>query len=703
MDVAERGRTRVLSALALAVVIAGCGTLAFSREPSPSSVDCYRDDFGGQRASLDAMGDEALRAVAVRCRGLAGNASRPRRETLYANFYAGKAWRRLGERVNEPQAGQIWKDAEAALRDVADFNGPRAPDRATQGDLRFELTRIESVLELSLVLSRQGRSDEAIRRSREAIALYSTYAANPNYTAFKADADGLRVSSSFALAAIYLAQVPSDEISAMNALRVFTDKNLDNHPNAAAARGQIMEIGRRLGASELAIGSPESLRRAQDYFQRALEAGEAANRQAAGAPMADLYVSLGRVYMGSAQLAGPDTPRGCDRRPAETERVDAALKLFQRASDTAEGQRWAGCAQLALGDLAGAVASFRQATAFNSNTAEAQLSLARALYREATTPGSLDPAGSWRQSRASFQSAIAIMDAPANALRVEPAAKARVRVELADVDLAYLASPFIPPGEKAAVVNHAESNLRAAIALAPTQADAYLRLGMMQLGEGDFSRKLSLEGADGAGANLNKALQFARDNTSLKAEAYYLLSRYEVRKVQAQRGTPNRREAVRNADRAAELGDEQRGPTYFTQACEVRLTFGIADGGGTQYCVANESRDGPNYPLALLHEGMYFLSKAKTAKTALEQSSDWEYALLAFSKGERYLQERGIGGDWNPLRARLVTGRGLALGCSGLRQLGLDAIGSVPVSLAGDARDFFDRYNVRVCAPSRRI
>jgi hypothetical protein len=157
--------------------------------------------------------------------------------------------------------------------------------------------------------------------------------------------------------------------------------------------------------------------------------------------------------------------------------------------------------------------------------------------------------------------------------------------------------------------------------------------------------------------------------------------------------------AVSNADRAADIGSVERGQAYFAQACETRLIFGRTDADGARYCVADEARDGLNYPRGLLFEGLYYLRKAKNARVAIERDSALENAYVAFDKGTRKLEEQGDSSS--DLWAQLASGRGQALSCVGMTVVGGGFIKKVDPAQAEKAKQLFERYDVRIC-PVRR-
>ncbi|MDX2235320.1 MAG: hypothetical protein NW200_12550 [Hyphomonadaceae bacterium] len=680
--------------LSIAGAVSACASPGLSREPAQSAQRCYRDDFGGRRASLESLSGGELSEIALSCRTLAGDASRPRRETLYANFYAGKAWRLSGQAESRPMADPVWANAETALRDVVDFNGPPPGARSSAADLRFALTRIEAELELAQVLRTQNRKDDAVRRARKAIADYEAYIANSAITTLKEEANAGRVNASIALAEIHR-MTPADNLAALVALQVFIDRNLDRHPRAADARADIIATANTLGAAQLTESTPEALRNATNYFTLALDAALAAKRVNPALDISETYINLGRVNMAAAGRIGPEVAGGCDPVTGDTTSIRQALELFNNAPASPLAIQYRGCAQMALGDLTAAVQSFRQAAAANGNTAVTQLALARGLYRAATI-GVGNTAANWQDARAAYRSALQIMADPAR--NVDPEARARVHVELAEVDLEYVFRTNFTTPSKASVIDEAFASLQRATQLAPNRGDAFLRLGLMQLGEGVFAPKRDLEGPNGARANIARALKLASgaDQRALRAESYFLLSRLEVQKLRTG-GRADERAAISNGDQAAELGDEVRGPIYYAQACEARLLFNRVAGDGSRFCRADEARDQANFPAALLREGLYFLSRGSNARARPEQAAAWDAAYSAFDRGAAGIPDFGRDPVSAELRAKLLAGKGLAMRCSGLTKVGADIINSIPSDLRETARIYFDTYGLPRC------
>ncbi|MBU6371416.1 MAG: hypothetical protein KJS97_01710 [Alphaproteobacteria bacterium] len=676
--------------LAVVVISAGCAEFGHSQtfgRRGGSQIDCYRDDFAGRRGAIDTMSADELQAVASRCRTAASSLDRTQREIIYAYFYAGKASRLLADARGLPASADMWRDAATALEIVAAVNTPPITAKSPPAEVQFGQTWVDAKLELAKVYVRQGRYADAVARARDVI------------TAYPAESDERHIRARFELAQVYQRQTPPDEEQAMDALRVFAQRSLDKHPYAAEARRQVFLIANKLGSEALKEGSPSSLSRAQIQFNKAREAAQAANGvDPTALPISETYVNLGRVSMQLAGVRGPDVPGGCDSRLVDFDRLNAALDFFRLAGETPVALQWAGCAHMALGNLDEAVSRFSAAAL--SNTASTQLSLARALSRRAQAQTGLDAARGWSEADAAYDGAVARTD------RTDAPAAARTLVEAGDFYLAYLKQLGDGDARKGRLIEKAVKAFRDAKGLAPSQPVAFARLGMIALGEGDFEARRNLEGQDGARINLETARNLSSQDLETRAMTHYLLSRLEVLKFTTGKVGPtdaDRRRnadlAISNADRAADLGSVDRGPAYFAQACETRLIFRRADAEGARYCVADEGRDGANYPRGLLYEGLYFLRKAKDARTIDERDTSIESAYVAFDKGASRLET--IGDTTSELWSQLATGRGLALGCAGLRMVGREKITSVPLGLADRAKQLFERYDVRVC-PVRR-
>ncbi|MFZ4602785.1 MAG: hypothetical protein ACOYM8_10035 [Caulobacterales bacterium] len=710
MDRSEKGRSPkypgLASVLAAVTIAAGCAEIGHSQVPrfsrgASGASDCYRDDFGGKRAAIDTMNAQQLSDVATRCRSFASVLDRTQREIIYAYFYTGKALRLLAETGPSgygaaPASSDMWKDAGAALEIVSAIPAPiPASAKPLPAEVQFLNTWVEAKLELTKVYSRQGRYPEAAQRAREVVS------------AFPSEADDRHVRAKYELAQVFMAQTPRDEEQAMDALRVFTQRSLDKNSKAPAARQQVYEIATKLGQDALKEGSPASLSRAQIQFGKAREAAEAANAVDPNSPtvpsISGTFVNLGRVNMLMAGVKGPDTAGGCESRTGDFDRLNGALEYFRQAGETAEALQWSGCASMALGNLDDAVGKFEKAVkvAAAPNASTMQVSLGRALYRRAQTQTGIDAQRSWSEATLAFDAAVTSLD------RSDKASAARTLVEVGDFYLAFFDRLTTGDSRKPGLVAKAVKTFREARELAPSQPIAYARLGRIALGEDEFEPRRNLEnGPDSARFNLEKARDLATQDLDTRANAHFLLSKLEVLRRVLGVVPPNdvaRKKnadaAVTNADRAADIGSVERGQAYFAQACETRLIFGRTDADGVRYCVADEARDGLNYPRGLLFEGLYYLRKAKNARAAIERDTALENAYVAFDKGTRKLEEQGYSNS--DLWAQLASGRGQALSCVGMTVVGGGFIKKVDPAQAEKAKQLFERYDVRIC-PVRR-
>jgi hypothetical protein len=279
-------------------------------------------------------------------------------------------------------------------------------------------------------------------------------------------------------------------------------------------------------------------------------------------------------------------------------------------------------------------------------------------------------------------------------------------VEVGDFYIDYLARLPFGDVRRGALTEKAVSAFKGARALAPTQPTAYLRLGRIALGEPGFEsrRNLDEKSAEGARVNLDRARALANQDTEVRAMALFLLSKLDVQKYLALSAAAQ--EAVRktladsaisNADRAADLGGPENSWAYVSQACETRLIFRRGDDEGARFCVADEGRDQDKYSSALLNQGLYYLRRAKNARTDDERDSGIEAAYVAFDKGVTRMEVTGDQSRNQELWAQLSTGRGLALGCAGFRGVGREKISALPSDLKDRATQMFVRYDLSTC------
>ena len=676
--------------LLAAVAAAACSTSGYAAKPVGS--ECYSEDFAGDRDKFETESFRSrLSYIADNCAKQAGSSTARRRETLYANFYAGKAGRIFGENPGLRAPGDpVWATAETALRDVVNFTGDRARPGSPPADLMFELTRIEAELELAQVLRDRQSNREAVVHANNAADAYKGFNNLTPIPAIRARATSGLVNASLVKARISgYPDTPS--LAALVALQeVFIDPALDGDVKARGARKYIVETANTLGSIQVDEGTQESFGVAQNYFGRGLDAARAAyraNRTAEnGQAVADSLVNIGRVSMSLASRAGPTKTGGCEPITADLSQVRTALGYFSEALQVAPGAanalQWRGCAQMASGDLSSAVQSFIDAKdaarTARADTSAMQLSLGRGLYRLAVDQGA---ANRWAEARTAFKAALDEM----RTRNADAEARARVQLEFAKFDLEYAKTRFASPS-KQTLTDEAFGNLNDAIRR--NLPEANLLAAAIQIDKGDYG---------GAQTNIANALTApgGSNPTALRAEAFYLRGKLEMqREEKLHKG--NFAVAAENADRAADMGENSpdNAPIYFAQACEARLLFNNTRG-GDKYCRALEVRDQNNYNEALLREGMYYLSVGARASSRARGAA-YDAAYSAFDRGVKRLEGSGsaAGGQ---LLANLLVGKGIAMECSGLKSVGLEVRRSVDTQFRSDATSMFQKYQLLQC------
>ncbi len=705
-----RGQNAILygliPAIAVGIVVSGCSTLGYSQQLGRSrsgASECFSDTFGGRRDRFESFATSEYADIARRCRNLAQEPSTNRlaRDTIYANFYAGKAARLDGEKRGASPGDAVWSDARTALSYVVDFRRPITVPRNTPAELTYALTRVEAEVELALVHLNAGRKDEARDWATAATKDYEALVGDVVFTNARDAALRGRVNAASVLARVYR-MAPASDIDAIRALLVYLDQSLDGSDAALVARKDIVDTASRLGETELEQNTPQSLSVAQAYFNLALDAGTAMRRRDRSLSLSNIYINLGRANMALANRRGPDFSGGCELVVSDQYLVKAALEMFNQAQrESSITRQWLGCAEMAAGNLNEAVDHFRAAAESGANTPDAQISLARALYQAATTEGTLNKELSWQDSRKSFRLGLGRLPVSND---MERKKKSGIHLEFAKVNLDYLQrTPNLPQRARAEVIQETRQQLNAAIQL-PPNAEARLRLAAIDLG--DFGTTPNL---DAAGDNIKIAIDGDRASGDTLAEAHYLRSRLAVLRYEG-RDAPSdvAKKAIDDADRAVQenIGSKTE-QAYVANACMARLSF-QRSGDSEGFCRANESlRDSReyNYPRAAAYEGMYFLREAYNANSMREQDKAWESAYVAFNKGLTRLRDLGRDADWtNDLareRAFLLTGRGLALFCTGLIDTGRADLDAPPAALRSEAEREFDRYKVYRCAPRK--
>jgi hypothetical protein len=475
---------------------------------------------------------------------------------------------------------------------------------------------------------------------------------------------------------------PEDVRQALNALHIFIEPGSDDLPAVSERRDEIIRQATRSGNEKLddlkRQRTADTQESAAFFFTLARDAAVAARK-----PLTDINISLGQVIMAANGLPGFEAPGGCEASSINSNLVAQARDLFTEAGQ--KGLMWRGCAQMALGDLDAAVASFNAAA--GEGGAPSRVSLGRAYYRLATKGNQQ----AWEQARAAYQSAIRTYNGQGGA------DLAQAHYELAKVDLEYARLPFAsrPPelvNEAYRSLAAATTQLKDATQLTGDQAWAFLELGELQIARNE------------AVAARNSILRARRNAAGVEQRAAVAHSHFLMSKLES--SLRNWPEAIKNADSAASLGADNRAATYYAQACNVRLlsrrVFGTRDyQGGDIYCRADRVRNVDDWPDAQLREGTYYLIVGTLAQQRPARSSAWDSAYRAFDTGAKALPDfppEGYVPDPSSkpeLKAQLLAGRGQALFCSGMKTVGTDSINlDIPTNLRQKARQFFEPYQI---------
>ena len=733
-----------VTALLVTVALSAISTAGFAkpRDTPESNERCYRDNFDGRRLNggFDAIPGSELLGIATDCYNKAADRSKPTGQTIYANFYAGKAWRIVGTSQSLPPGDRTWRDAEQALRLVVGFHDPndsRNPQpltpRSSPSDLRAELTRIEAEVELAQVLSAQGRRPDAEQLAAKAMAEYGAFNSFPAIAAYPTFAERVNSDSDNAsyVRATILRAPPANKTDAVVALYAFLNPRTNKHPRAEEARAALYDMATEVGRGILEQGTREPST-AATYFTAARDAATAAYNvrptPELALNIADANVNLGQVSLRLASRLGPNAIGGCNP-VGDPGRTQGAIKYFgdaQNAATLALSQRpaetrqrlstalqWQGCAQMAGGDPTSAIESFKQAARSDAGSATTQLALARVLYSEATRDGAINPETFWQSSRDAYASALRIM----RATRAPNDKLFDALIESADVDVAYVKNTAVAPRAREAIAS-AIASLNAAKGMAKTRPEAYLRLGTIYIGDDAFVDSVGrgqfagVKNPGEARSNLGNALNYALgpEQRAVSAQAHYYLSLLATQRMldlhrvggAAQSAA---REAISHGDEAAKNADNEHSLLYFRQACEARLLSVIPDERGEQYCRADDTRDQDtdkqrnNYAEALLRQGMYFLSRGSNSRK--NQSAQWDAATAAFDLGASRLppfttltQDDATA----ELLAKLLAGKGLAMKCSGLTNVGEAIIRGIPAGPNAKAEYYFrTKYDLPRC------
>lgn len=685
-------RAGLLVTLTFAAMAATPARAQLFRGSPVAASECYRDDLGGKRRQMDTMTYQLealqptplsssdislLQGIASSCATAAGQQRATRQQTLYANFFAGKAERLIG-------SSDSLTAAERHLRDVVEFNGARAGARSPQPDLRFELTRIEAEVELARVHRGLRQRDDAVRYAESAIRRYEAY--ETNIATFRPEAFQGRVNANLALANIHRTVAPINEVAALIRLDIFISQNLDEDRNARDARLMIMQTanaeGERTLTEALQRKDAGLIERAANLFKQAERAGVAARRKDPSISMTATRVNLGRAMLASIGREGPDAVNGCAPAPLNSGLAADAQRLFAEEGSSADALRWKGCAEMIAGTPDTALGSFKRAAELGGQNAyKAYMSLGRAFYTAATSE-TYSVANAWGQARDAYRSARQQLNSANPSRSPDSKALGVASWELAQVDLDYLKKSAVVEPSRAAVLNEAYAALEQAVQLEPTWPEPRLKLGRIQVGDGDYAGKAAHGSARTNLAQVIKDSQ-APERRALRAEANYWLSYLETHR-RKQGLAADAEAAVTHGEAAATISGERE---HFGQACEARLVFrGYARGDGTRFCIASPERDGDQLTYALLREGIWHLTRTTRGRNGRD---------AAFAAFERGLAEAAKSAQVNPeLQGRLQAGKGIAMICSGLEGAGEQLINQFPE--AQRARTYFEGYGIVV-------
>lgn len=663
---AIRGAGTGLAALLLgAVVVAGCNaTFGASAAADTNPAECYRiDEKRYPLPDVDRFTSAAqLREMFDTCRQASANA-RQISERANARLRVGLVGRRLAQLQ---LAGKANADPGSAARSDLDV-----ADDALRGamydlsDLRtLEIAKLELARVLRLKGDTQGGLDLIERMDRGNLAArYERGLLLLDRSRGKAGEAAL--------------------LDREEALKEFT-QFINNH-DLALARDARTSIVREAGALGSEAERGGAFQRARTAYQLAVEAS--VNN---GNPDPALFIRLGGVIMHMAGVNGPNESNACALRPEQKELLSQALREFGRASSSAEARQWAGCADLAMGEVDSAINEFRSSISLAPNDSNGYMLLASAHAA----------AGNWSEANAQFQRALNVES--------DPRKQARIRIQIGKAYLNIAQNNAASGMDRTTPINSARTNFEAAERVllnasdrGDAYADALIGLGRIYLDDelGDFSGKTP-ERRDLAKAQdyLSRAKTYAAAS-SQRAQAQFYLSRHYVRvaasgpvKSFAATGA----DAVSAADEAFRLEPANR--DYRQQACLARIAFGRVSAGeeGTRFCIDASEGKGAD---SLLYEGMFRLRLAHS-RIGGDRKREWENALRAFTDGLEApdLDRAARAGDARPrrLRARLLVGKGVSFYCSGLAGMGGDAIDQ-GLALDGSARDFFQDYRVRLC------
>ena len=727
----------LIPALLIAAAVSACASQGLARPRDASGEACYSDDFRslGGRDVFDRSNTspETLANIADQC--LERSTHRELTSTWldYANYYSGKALRARGDKLiaarRQQEADVIWPQAKRVLQLVVLAPADASPIN-TPARVRAGLMRYEARVELAVVETRLNHQSEALQLATEAIEYFKRPvplpANSPELRELSARVAADRIDASYALAKAQLLS-PAGLDSAIVALRdAFTGETANTHRLAGDARKELYDLATKRG-SELLDRGGSDLGTAQIAFRAALDAAVAANAYRPttdwAGKIADADINLGAVSLKIAGRAGPDQAAGgCAPGNTDQLNVSQAVALFDDAfrqpvdvAHKAKALRWKGCAQQVAG--ISATESFEKALSFDPGSAETQIAYARATAQAART-ATAGAGDWWEKSRGAYREAVRLM----NRTPKRPDADiANARVESANSALEYVNA--IPNTRDAqAIVREATQALKEARGTDAINAEAYLRLGTIEIGDGPYANQRNWSDA-------YDHLKIARENALTRQDvryaAQYQLSRLgtqQIYEARRRRGGMSRsdqerigRAAFKEGAEAATHADNSSALEYYRQACDARILANDTDARDDQFCLFSDSRIRASTTFdpatgsaeAWLRQGMYQLSRGSNARKPAVRSDAWDAAIIAFDHGVDALGAQEFGADAPPYSARdlllgkLLTGKAIVLNCNHLEQTGKAVTDRIPTGLYNSVLEetYKQDYDLNRCQP----
>jgi tetratricopeptide (TPR) repeat protein len=618
--------------------LAAAAACAFSlfgatAEAAPLSVrDCGRPNLSRNATPLEMQTPGDLQLTADNCVRAATTASGA--SVPMARFYAGKAYRILGNH-------------EEAIRNLG-IAANLFPDFGRN----YAFWVDESYIELSRSYQLRGDFAQAFAQ----------------LNAVGSDGPAVKYER-----AMILMRSPQGFEAAFEDLSIFANGNDyfrdRDAPVVAQGRRALIELALQLGNEAIgASGAPsnENAQRAIRFYSRAGDAARAASGNVAGVDVGRIYVQLGTAHLWSAGLGAASDGGGIVCTPNTALSSSAlynARNAFQEAltrDPNSPDANWGmGCAIQASArrpeDVQAALPFLRRGAGGGVRN---RLALARA---EAA-------AGGWADARTNFLATVGSLPTAGE--------RSRVYVEIAQT---YLRNePVANARGRPDDLRAASATLDQAVNQDNRNREAYLLRGQVRYYLGERR---------GAEDDLVVALQGDAPN---QAAANFVLSSIQTDQWRVNRGG-NGPQAIRYADRAYD-GDRDN-HEYRLQACLARIMFRLTGEQGLAVCEADERR--PNYAMALVYEGIFYLREAYR-KTGTNQQDDLSRALRAFQRGTNWLERN----NENPLegsvsvRELLAYGERVALYCGGLG-------GSDPFPPSPGPRQFFVDLGYDRCRPGR--